>query len=89
MTGPPGSVALDPWTDVRSRQDVEALDIPFPYGRMPDEFAVMMRRAYLAAIAYTDHQIGEVIAGVEKAGMTGNTIGAPIAQSGPSCVAHC
>lgn len=44
-------------TDVRSRQDVMGLEIPFPYGRMPDDFARMMRRAYLAAIAYTDDQV--------------------------------
>jgi iduronate 2-sulfatase len=74
MLSPPGSVALDTWTDVRSRQDVMALDIPFPYGRMPDNFARMMRRAYLAAIAYTDDQVGQVLAGIQGAGMQDNTI---------------
>jgi hypothetical protein len=33
MAAPPGSVALDTWTDVRGREDVMALDVPFPYGR--------------------------------------------------------
>jgi hypothetical protein len=28
---------------------------------MPDSFAIMMRRAYLAAIAYTDDQVGAVL----------------------------
>ena len=36
MLEAPGSVAYQPWADVRSRQDVIALQVPFPYGRMPD-----------------------------------------------------
>ena len=59
---------------MRSRDDVTALAIPFPYGRMPDSFARKMRRAYLAAIAYTDSLVGRMVAGVEAAGMTDDTI---------------
>jgi hypothetical protein len=40
MMQAPGSVAYQPWADVRSREDVIALQIPFPYGRMPDRCAV-------------------------------------------------
>ena len=59
---------------MRSRDDVTALAIPFPYGRMPDSFARKMRRAYLAAIAYTDSLVGRMVAGVEAAGMRDDTI---------------
>ena len=41
---------------------------------MPDNFARKMRRAYLAAIAYTDSLVGRMVAGVEAAGMTDDTI---------------
>ena len=41
---------------------------------MPDSFARKMRRAYLAAIAYTDSLVGRMVAGVEAAGMTDDTI---------------
>jgi iduronate 2-sulfatase len=52
LAAAPGSVAFQPWHDVRSRQDIAALRIPFPYGRMPDSYARKLRRAYLAAIAW-------------------------------------
>lgn len=34
---PPGlpSVAWNPWTDIRRRDDIGYLNISFPYGRMP------------------------------------------------------
>ena len=58
MRSSPGAVAFQPFADVRSRQDVQALGVPFPYGRMPDSFARKVRRAYLGAVAYMDAQLG-------------------------------
>lgn len=33
-------VAYNPWTDVRKRDDVQKLNISFPYGPIPDDFQV-------------------------------------------------
>lgn len=33
-------VAYNPWTDIRQRDDVEALNVSFPYGPLPDDFQV-------------------------------------------------
>lgn len=34
------SVAYNPWTDIRKREDVQALNISFPYGPIPKDFQV-------------------------------------------------
>lgn len=34
------SVAYNPWTDIRQRDDVKALNVSFPYGPLPDDFQV-------------------------------------------------
>ena len=33
-------VAWNPWTDVRERDDIKALNISFPFGHMPSSFQV-------------------------------------------------
>lgn len=33
-------VAYNPWTDVRKRDDVQKLNISFPYGPIPKDFQV-------------------------------------------------
>jgi len=32
-------IAWNPWADLRRRADVRGLDVSFPYGPMPDDFA--------------------------------------------------
>lgn len=34
------TVAYNPWTDVRKREDVQKLNISFPYGSIPKDFQV-------------------------------------------------
>lgn len=34
------SVAYNPWTDLRRREDVQALNLSFPYGPIPKDFQV-------------------------------------------------
>lgn len=34
------AVAYNPWMDIRQRDDVEALNVSFPYGPLPDGFQV-------------------------------------------------
>lgn len=33
-------VAYNPWTDIRKREDVQALNVSFPYGPIPKDFQV-------------------------------------------------
>lgn len=33
-------VAYNPWTDVRQREDVQKLNVSFPYGPIPKDFQV-------------------------------------------------
>lgn len=34
------NVAYNPWTDIRKREDVQALNLSFPYGPIPKDFQV-------------------------------------------------
>lgn len=37
-------VAYNPWTDIRKREDVQALNLSFPYGPIPKDFQVPCRK---------------------------------------------
>lgn len=37
-------VAYNPWTDVRKREDVQKLNVSFPYGPIPKDFQVKKKR---------------------------------------------
>lgn len=67
-------VAYNPWTDVRSRDDVRALNISFPYGPIPDDFQVLIRQSYFAAVSYMDTQVGRLLNALEEQGLANNTI---------------
>jgi len=41
---------------------------------VPDAYARKLRQAYLASVSYVDAQIGEVLAGLERLGLSENTI---------------
>lgn len=43
-------------------------------GSMPDKEALELRRAYYAAVSYTDAQIGKVVNELEKLGLRDNTV---------------
>ena len=67
-------VAWNPWTDIREREDVQALNLSFPYGPVPHGFSQKMRQSYYAATSYMDDQVGRLLAEVEKQGFTNNTV---------------
>ncbi|XP_072913896.1 iduronate 2-sulfatase [Hemitrygon akajei] len=67
-------VAYNPWTDVRSRHDVQALNISFPYGPIPDDFQVLIRQSYFAAVSYVDGEVGRLLNALEEEGLAKNTI---------------
>ncbi|XP_062997872.1 iduronate 2-sulfatase [Elgaria multicarinata webbii] len=68
------SVAYNPWTDIRKREDVEALNISFPYGPIPDHFQRKIRQSYFASISYLDMMVGKLLKGLDDAGLSHNTM---------------
>lgn len=55
------TVAWNPWTDIRFRDDMKQLNIPFPFGPMDDNTLKKIIQAYNAATTYMDDQIGQLI----------------------------
>uniref|UniRef100_A0A6I8QGR2 Iduronate 2-sulfatase n=1 Tax=Xenopus tropicalis TaxID=8364 RepID=A0A6I8QGR2_XENTR len=67
-------VAYNPWTDIRKREDVQALNISFPYGPIPEHFQLLIRQSYYASVSYLDDQIGQLLNAVEDLGLSNDTI---------------
>ncbi|XP_078067902.1 iduronate 2-sulfatase [Mustelus asterias] len=67
-------VAYNPWTDLRIRDDVKALNISFPYGPIPDDFQVLIRQSYFAAVSYMDTQVGRLLNALDEQELANNTI---------------
>lgn len=68
------SVAWNPWTDIREREDVQALNVDFPYGPVPQNFSQLIRQSYFAATSYMDFQVGQLLKAVEDHGFVNDTI---------------
>ncbi|XP_017278589.2 iduronate 2-sulfatase isoform X1 [Kryptolebias marmoratus] len=67
-------VAYNPWTDVRKREDVQKLNISFPYGPIPKDFQLRIRQHYYAAVSYMDAQVGRLLSALDELGMTNSTM---------------
>lgn len=67
-------VAYEPWTDLRWRDDIAALNLSFPYARMPDYYAKRIRQSYYAATSYMDSLVGELLEALDNYGFGKNTI---------------
>ncbi|XP_054890558.1 iduronate 2-sulfatase isoform X2 [Poeciliopsis prolifica] len=68
------SVAYNPWTDVRKREDVQKLNVSFPYGPIPNDFQLRIRQHYYAAVSYMDAQVGRLLSTLDALGLTNNTM---------------
>jgi iduronate 2-sulfatase len=68
------SVAWNPWTDLREREDIKHLNLSFPYGPMPENFSQLIRQSYFAATSYMDDQVGRLLSTLETEGFANNTI---------------
>jgi iduronate 2-sulfatase len=82
------SVAWNPWTDLRERDDVSALNVSFPWGTIPKEFQRKVRQSYYAATSYMDDQIGRILEELETSGMLDQTIIVFIGDHGWSLGEH-
>ncbi|XP_037552807.1 iduronate 2-sulfatase, partial [Nematolebias whitei] len=67
-------VAYNPWADVRKRDDVQKLNISFPYGPVPKDFQLRIRQHYYAAVSYMDAQVGRLLSALDELGMTNSTM---------------
>ncbi|XP_054071385.1 iduronate 2-sulfatase [Rissa tridactyla] len=82
------SVAYNPWTDIRQRDDVKALNVSFPYGPLPDNFQRQIRQSYYAAVSYLDMQVGLLLNALDDAGLSNSTIVVFTADHGWSLGEH-
>ncbi|KAG8448137.1 hypothetical protein GDO86_015291 [Hymenochirus boettgeri] len=67
-------VAYNPWADIRKRDDVQTLNISFPYGPIPEDFQLLIRQSYYASVSYLDDQIGQLLNALEGLGLSNDTI---------------
>ncbi|XP_051504997.1 iduronate 2-sulfatase-like isoform X2 [Myxocyprinus asiaticus] len=67
-------VAYNPWTDIRKREDVKALNLSFPYGPIPKDFQLQIRQHYFASVSYMDAQVGNILHALDDLGLTNDTI---------------
>ncbi|XP_066504861.1 iduronate 2-sulfatase isoform X2 [Hoplias malabaricus] len=68
------NVAYNPWMDIRKREDVQALNISFPYGPVPKDFQLHIRQHYFAAVSYVDAQVGKILQALDDLGLSKKTI---------------
>ncbi|CAG9819697.1 unnamed protein product [Phaedon cochleariae] len=60
------TVAWNPWTDLRWRNDIKELNISFPFGSMPDDTTKKIIQAYNSATTYVDDLIGKLLKSVDN-----------------------
>lgn len=68
------SVAYNPWMDIRKREDVEKLNISFPYGPIPKDFQLRIRQHYYAAVTYMDAQVGRLLSTLDELRLADSTM---------------
>lgn len=59
------TVSFNPYMDIRRRDDVQQLNMSFPFGPMEKSFAWHIRQAYYSAVTYVDNLIGDLLKSVD------------------------
>ena len=67
-------VAWETWSDLRKREDVQNLNLTFPFQPIPDLYAKELTRNYYASVTYVDALIGELLSRLQQLGMAKDTI---------------
>ncbi|CAG0883846.1 unnamed protein product [Darwinula stevensoni] len=81
-------VAWNPWTDLREREDVRALNLTFPFQLIPDDFSRRIRQSYYAATSYMDSLVGQLLGNLTDLGLRNNTIVVLLGDHGWSLGEH-
>ncbi|XP_043514943.1 iduronate 2-sulfatase isoform X1 [Frieseomelitta varia] len=68
------SIAYNPWNDLRKREDVAALNLKFPWEKIPKSFALLIIQSYYASVTYIDDLIGKLINHLKKLSIQKNTV---------------
>ncbi|XP_026539220.1 iduronate 2-sulfatase [Notechis scutatus] len=82
------SVAYNPWTDLRRREDVAAFNLSFPYGPIPEHFQRKIRQSYFASVSYVDTLVGKLLNALDEAELSHNTVVVFTADHGWSLGEH-
>lgn len=82
------TVAWNPWTDLREREDVAALNVSFPFGPIHDDYARLVIQSYYAAVSYIDDLVGQMLSELKAAGLSNNTIILLVGDHGWSMAEH-
>ncbi|XP_046377275.2 iduronate 2-sulfatase-like [Haliotis rufescens] len=81
-------VAWNPWTDLRERDDIQSLNLSFPFGPVTEEYQLLMRQSYYAATSYMDSQVGLLLEALHTHGFSNNTIVVLVGDHGWSLGEH-
>ena len=54
-------VSWNPYNDLRERNDVQSLNLSFPYGPIDKNFSSQIRQHYYASVTYVDDLIGQLL----------------------------
>ncbi|KAL4631555.1 iduronate 2-sulfatase [Arapaima gigas] len=68
------TVAYNPWVDIRMREDVQALNVSFPYGPIPKDFQLQIRQHYFAAVSYMDSELGKLLSTLDDLDLAKKTM---------------
>ncbi|XP_076467521.1 iduronate 2-sulfatase-like [Babylonia areolata] len=68
------NVSWTPWDELRSYEDISAMNISYPFGSVPLHYQLKLRQSYSAAASYTDAQVGRILHALDQFGLANNTI---------------
>nr|CAD7463477.1 unnamed protein product [Timema tahoe] len=82
------TVAWNPWTDLRERDDIAALNLSFPFQPIPDWYGKLIKQSYYAAVTYIDDLVGQLTNQLDITGHSNDTIILLIGDHGWSMAEH-
>lgn len=59
------TVAFTPFNDIRKRDDIKDLNVSYPFGPIPSNYAARLRQGYYASVTYVDQLIGDLFSSVD------------------------
>ncbi|CAD5124726.1 DgyrCDS12996 [Dimorphilus gyrociliatus] len=66
--------AWNPWNDLRLRDDIQQLNLTFPFEEIPLNYRQKIRQSYFASTSYMDSQVGRVLSALTENGFAENTV---------------
>ncbi|CAL7933446.1 unnamed protein product [Xylocopa violacea] len=82
------TIAYNPWNDLRKREDVAALNLKFPWEKIPKSFARLIIQSYYTSVTYIDDLVGKLLNQLEVLSIRQNTTIILISDHGWSLGEH-